>query len=662
MFCENCGNKIPDGGQFCSRCGAKAEPGPYVNERPPAYKPPSGAYAGGMTGNQSPGYGGPAPGMLPQPKKSMLWLILAISVVAVAGLCIGVYFLFFAGNPGKQPSSALEISEKTEKPAAVDYATTRDVADLVGEWTGELEYTDISGDWETFGYPVSQGYIQPFMLKIREGSPEVNWREVILSIDGGDAAVWEAAFEGSSLEIYGEWQSSDVSISVNYDASRGGFVGTGEYIGQDKHTTFDFFMAPIDESTAQSNAIPGLDEVIGGTWSLYAGVDQSGELIYSSPDWSEFTFSFDADNGFSGVYRYGDGYVDATFTGTYDVTDSMAVEKDPYKWYYYATIDEDSIVDSGETGLLGRLGEYGSHLIFKFREMDGEKLLYEEMQKLYFKKSMTPTDSEDISAPTDATQAAATVSNKTITVSMDYDSGDGVYTGEVNGSGAPHGQGSFAMNTSDTGKSWSYDGQWVNGEITGEGVMTQGDFVFSGSFKSGLLEGYCEITDDGILRYKGMCKSGKLHGQGTLYTSSGMLLFEGEFQNDMLVESAAARQARGAAFKPECEDMDEALYDGCMAEDNTFGYPVAVWGFPLAMAEQASSGTIVIGHMGDDSYPVCLVYRYGVDEPKMPADDWINAWGVVAGLYEYVDGDGLTVTCPLIEVVCWDNSMENYEE
>jgi len=268
-------------------------------------------------------------------------------------------------------------------------------------------------------------------------------------------------------------------------------------------------------------------------------------------------------------------------------------------------------------------------------------------------------DSGDIfSATQPPSTQTATFNDKTITVNMEYDSGKGVYTGEVDSDGRPNGQGRFTMQASDTGKSWSYEGQWASGESIGKGVMTQGEFVFSGGFRSGLLEGYCEITDDGILRYKGMCKSGKLHGQGTLYTSSGMLLFEGEFQNDLLVESEAARKTCGVAFKPECEDMDEALYDGCMAGDNTFGYPVAVWGFPIAMSEQASSGTIVIGHMGDNSYPVCLVYRYGVDEPKMTGDDWINAWGVVAGLYEYVDGNGLTVICPMIEVVCWNSVQE----
>lgn len=103
---------------------------------------------------------------------------------------------------------------------------------------------------------------------------------------------------------------------------------------------------------------------------------------------------------------------------------------------------------------------------------------------------------------------------------------------------------------------WSYEGQWENGEITGEGVMIQDSFVFAGSFRGGLLNGSCEITDNGVLRYRGMCQDGKLHGRGTLYPKSGRLVFEGAFENDMLAESEADRKKRGEAFKPECDNMD----------------------------------------------------------------------------------------------------------
>lgn len=143
----------------------------------------------------------------------------------------------------------------------------------------------------------------------------------------------------------------------------------------------------------------------------------------------------------------------------------------------------------------------------------------------------TVWDSSNISAATSppSTQALM-VSNKTITVSMDYDSGEGVYTGE----------------------NWSYEGQWVSGQITGKGVMTEGDFIFKGSFISGLMDGNCEITDSGILRYKGMCSGGKLHGEGTLYTESGTLIFEGVFENDMLWR---ARQTGKSAAKLLCRNV-----------------------------------------------------------------------------------------------------------
>ena len=531
MFCKNCGNQLINGNRYCSFCGADQQlaassvPADYTTSQPLPMKQ--------QTVNRPvnpPMYQQPPMSQKPQkPQKPVLVIVAIITAVVVVVVCTASYFLFFAVKPTDQKESDLSKSKETAEAVAevtkktnadVDYAATRDVADLVGVWEGELEYTEISGDWDTFTYPVSQGYIQPFMLKITDGSPELNWRQAILRIDGGDAAVLNAGFEARFLEIQGEWQSCDVSISVEYDEERGGFTGIGEYIHTEKHASFDFFMTQADEKEWDSTDAPAVTEV-----------------------------------------------------------------------------------------------------------------------------QTAPTPSAEM------------VSAQNITVSMAYDSGEGIYTGEVK-DGVPHGLGSFEMLSSGKGSSWSYEGQWENGEVTGEGTMTQGTYVFVGGFKSGLLTGSCEITDNGVLRYRGMCQNGKLHGQGTLYAKSGMLLFEGTFDNDMLVESAAARQARGESFIPECDDMDEMLYEACMAEDNTFGYPVAAWGFSLAMGEQTANGTIVIGHMGNDSYPICLVYRYGLDEHKMNGDDWINAWGVVGGTYEYVDADGLTVTCPMIEVVCWNNEQE----
>lgn len=257
--------------------------------------------------------------------------------------------------------------------------------------------------------------------------------------------------------------------------------------------------------------------------------------------------------------------------------------------------------------------------------------------------------------PKETAQPAQTLSAQTISVSMAYDSGEGIYTGEVE-NGVPNGYGSFQMLASANGRTWSYEGQWADGEITGEGVLTQENLVYRGVFNSGLLDGACEITDSGVLRYQGMCQSGQLSGQGTLYTRSGRLLFQGEFQNDMMAESDARNQARTSLFLPECQDMDDLLYANCLDGYDVMDCPVFVWGPIWGMSEQTSTGALIIGHMDDGNHPLYLEYRYRVGEEKMTAQSgWVNAWGVVTGLYEYTDENGDSVTCPRVEVIFWNS-------
>jgi uncharacterized protein YidB (DUF937 family) len=122
--------------------------------------------------------------------------------------------------------------------------------------------------------------------------------------------------------------------------------------------------------------------VISGTWQLYAAYDQSGNLSYDID--AAYSFVFDANGSFEGEYR--DAGVDASFSGVYDCSDSMIAEKDPYKWYYYATVDEDSINESGTYSYINMFGNEGLNHIFKFRDIDGQKMLYDEVQRLYFIK------------------------------------------------------------------------------------------------------------------------------------------------------------------------------------------------------------------------------------------------------------------------------------
>lgn len=273
-----------------------------------------------------------------------------------------------------------------------------------------------------------------------------------------------------------------------------------------------------------------------------------------------------------------------------------------------------------------------------------------------FETKITESSPEQTSS--DSIVETETVSEKTITLNSALDSGEGIYTGEMK-DGVPHGQGKFTMKESDQGFIWNYEGQWEDGEMNGEGVREEGSFISTGTFRNGLLNGYTEIMDNGIPRYKGMVKDDSLNGQGSLYTKSGTLIFEGMFENDMLVESETDRKNRGETFILECEEMDEILYDNCMNEDNTFDNPVHVWGPTLGLSDQTASGNIIIGHFSDDSYPICLLYRYSVDEPKITGDDFISAWGVVNGLFEYTDINGEKASCPQVEVVYLSKDWNN---
>lgn len=138
--------------------------------------------------------------------------------------------------------------------------------------------------------------------------------------------------------------------------------------------------------------LPTLEEVIGGTWEAYAGF-ADGQLYHQADLNCTYTLTFDAKGGFSGHYREKDGAIDSSFTGTYDVSDSKKADPDPYRWHYYCTVNKADLKDSGMYGMsfTERLpSEYYNqnqfNLNFNFRDLDGQKLLYEEAMGLYFKK------------------------------------------------------------------------------------------------------------------------------------------------------------------------------------------------------------------------------------------------------------------------------------
>ena len=169
-------------------------------------------------------------------------------------------------------------------------------------------------------------------------------------------------------------------IELNKGANDFGFLITIKVGNIYYYVDFQRFNIIYNEEDEE----PAGDIAISGTWKLYAGYDQSGSLVYADSDWSEFSFTFDNDGGFSGIYKENNGYINSSFNGTYDTSDSRLITDDSYEWTYYVTIDANSIQDSGESTYMSRMGSLGQHLILKFSELDGEEVLYDEINSFYF--------------------------------------------------------------------------------------------------------------------------------------------------------------------------------------------------------------------------------------------------------------------------------------
>ena len=127
--------------------------------------------------------------------------------------------------------------------------------------------------------------------------------------------------------------------------------------------------------------------------------------------------------------------------------------------------------------------------------------------------------------------------------SKQFDNG-GVYEGAFR-NGLQHGQGTFRMPNG-----YEYTGDWVDGEIMGQGVARFANgSVYEGSFAKGKPEGLGKITyvDGGT--YEGSWLAGKITGQGVAIYANGAR-YEGGFRE-------ALHHGRGVLVNP-----DGYVYDG----------------------------------------------------------------------------------------------------
>lgn len=148
--------------------------------------------------------------------------------------------------------------------------------------------------------------------------------------------------------------------------------------------------ATTDKMEASGEVIPTLDEVISGTWKAYATFDEAGKLTYDIS--VEISYTFNSDGSFSVEYIDDGVNANASFQGTYEIdNDESAGNKNPYDWYYGCTISKTEVENAGGSSFMRFIsndytGTESLFNFFKFRDLDGEKMLWEDGMRIYFKK------------------------------------------------------------------------------------------------------------------------------------------------------------------------------------------------------------------------------------------------------------------------------------
>ena len=105
----------------------------------------------------------------------------------------------------------------------------------------------------------------------------------------------------------------------------------------------------------------------------------------------------------------------------------------------------------------------------------------------------------------------------------------------------PDGQGKLTCYEEDgVTVSWTYEGDFVNGQMTGQGRTTQIDspdapgYIYEGAHVNGWADGYgIWYRLDGTMMYEGNFKAHKYDGQGTSFRPDGTKEYEGQWEEDL---------------------------------------------------------------------------------------------------------------------------------
>ena len=192
-------------------------------------------------------------------------------------------------------------------------------------------------------------------------------------------------------------------------------------------------------------------------------------------------------------------------------------------------------------------------------------------------------------------------------VTKQFDDG-GVYEGTFR-DGLRHGTGTYRLPNG-----YEYTGDWVEGEIRGEGVAQfPNGSVYEGQFASGKPEGVGHITFSDGGTYEGTWKDGKITGQGVAIYANGVR-YEGSFRN-------ALHHGRGVMTWSSGEKYDGEWEDGYAHGRGVMGHAGPFGGDAPELTRQARQGVeggrVIPPRHATEALPrQCIEAAQPVDQPQ----------------------------------------------
>ncbi len=240
-------------------------------------------------------------------------------------------------------------------------------------------------------------------------------------------------------------------------------------------------------------------------------------------------------------------------------------------------------------------------------------------------------------APTVANGVAVT--DFDITLKLAFGSRAGKYTGTLV-NGMPTGQGKF-VTRNNYGTTWTYLGDFANGHFQGKGLTTWSFGISEqGTYENDYLVSG-EKYDTGKLFYKGSFAKEVYNGKGALYDLAGNVIFEGTFENGYRTETQAEQDSRAASLATKVLAFTDDDYKNCMINEAPYvGKLVEIKGKVKSVVKQtalfAADGELTVYLNGNKKETINVVYQYAAKERKPKAGNTIRIYGVVYGMYNYV--------------------------